>query len=215
MIPDPEAFEREHDEARLAEVEAVDPTPAPIVIDISDDDSEMEAESDPEEDPDEYPDELDSGEHTHTIERTPTPPPAPTSPVPTETEEGDDPILDAAEVDPVDDPPPSPPLAVVPLVYHEWMVGSYVTDLAAAEGHIAELRIQLAAERRERSRAQGGRVDTSTQRMRSSMRRIEERTMGRIRRLTFSDAPASRRAVMRIVADGMRRTRETTRVGIR
>lgn len=212
MIADPEDYEREHDEALLAGVEAADPAP---VIDISDDeDPEMDTESDPEEDPEEET-ERATEMLTPSHERTPTPPPAPMSPLPTEEDEDDDPILDAMEADPADDSPPPPPLAVVPLVYHEWIVGSYVTDLAAAEGHIAELRTQLAAERRERLGAQGGRVDTSTRRMRSSMRRIEERTLSRIRRMTASETPASRRAVMRIVADGMRRTREATRVGIR
>lgn len=155
--------------------------------------------------------ELEAETEAATPERAPTPYPAPRSPTPTETDDMMDPILDGVTATPVD-PPPPPPLPVVALAYHDWVVSRYATDLTTAEAQVTELRYQLSAERQMRIGAQGGRVDTSTRRMRRTMRRIEQRTIGRIRRLSPLRGPVSRRAVIQVVTSAMRRVREATRI---
>lgn len=197
---DPEAFELDHDEALLAPED--DPIEEPI--DISDGDSD----DDPEED-----DERDIEMHLPSPERTPTPPPAPMSPLPTEEETSEESVPAHVEMELADDPaPPPPPLAVVPLALYEWMTSHYAADLTAAEARVAELRLQLTAEREARQMSQGGRVDGSTRRMRSAMRRIEERALNRVRRLSPLRGPVDRSEVARVLSDAMRRVRDATRV---
>ena len=152
-------------------------------------DEETEPEEDPEEDPDED-EELALGQDPPLTQRSPTPPSAPASLPQTEDDEEYDPILDGFRVDPVDAPPLSPPLLVVPLGLYDWMADTYSEQLATAEARVLQLERQIAAERRER--AQGGRVDTSTRRMRSAMCRIEERAIGRVHRLLPFYGPVRR-----------------------
>lgn len=199
---DVEEYERAHDETLLADMEIADPAPA-LVVDISDDD--------PDEDPEE---ETEVETEIATPEQAPTPPPAPVSPAPAESDAEMDPILDGMLATPVDSPPP-PPILVVALAEHDWVVGQYATALTAAEAQVAELRYQLTAERQMRTWAQGGRVDRSTRRMRGTMRRIEQRALGRIRRLSPLRGPVSRSDVIRVVTDAMRRAREATRISER
>ena len=90
------------------------------------------------------------------------------------------------------------------------MADTYSEQLAAAGARVLQLEQQIATERRER--AQGGRVDTSTRRMRSAMRRIEERAIGRVHRLLPLYGPVRRTDVTRIITDTMRRSRDATRV---
>mgnify|MGYP000100101845 CR=1 FL=1 len=114
-------------------------------------DEETEPEEDPEEDPDED-EELALGQDPPLTQRPPTPPSAPASLPQTEDDEEYDPILDGFRVDPVDAPPLSPPLPVVPLGLYDWMVDTYSEQLAAAEARVLELEQQIEGEMRERER---------------------------------------------------------------
>ena len=178
--------------------------PAPVTRD-----EETEPEEDPEEDPNED-EELAHGQDPPLTQRPPTSPSAPVSLPLTEDDEEYDPILDGFRADPVDAPPLSPPLPVVTLGLYDWMADTYSEQLAVDEARVLELEQQIATERRER--AQGGRVDTSTRRMRSTMCRIEERAIGRVHRLLPLHGPVRRLDVTRIISDAMRRSRDATRV---
>lgn len=101
---------------------------------------------------------------------------------------------------------------MVPLALNDWMIDRYAVNLTAVEARVAEQRLPLTAERHTRVRAQGGRVDTSTRRIQSAMRHIEERALGRIHRLPPLHRPMTRRDVTRIIAEAMRRIQDATRV---
>ena len=183
-------------------MEVTDPTPVDPAMDI-----DHTVEEDPEEDPEE------DSDPEEVVAHSPTPPPAPVSPLHSDDEEYD-PILDGVATETADIPPPSPPAAAVPLVLYDWMTGMYAEGLEKAEARVAALEEQITVERQQRARAQGGRVDTSTRRMRSTMRRVEQRAIGRVHRLFPLHGPVKRRDVIRILTDAMRRARDATRVGI-
>ncbi|XP_074349205.1 uncharacterized protein LOC141688953 [Apium graveolens] len=141
--------------------------------------------------------------------RTPTSSPVPVSPVRTETDDGMDPILDGVAATPANSPLP-PPLPVISLAVHDWVVGRYAADLTAAEARITELRDQLSIERHMRIEARARRGYPSARRVRRTIRRIELRTIGRIHRLSPQRDLVSRREVIRVVVRAMRRIRDVT-----
>lgn len=230
-IPDPEAYEREHDEALLRETED------------SVEDTDADSETDPvieliedteEEDPDEEPfvapepvtpspvatdeESVRSGE-----DRVVSPPPSPQSLSLTSSDD-DDPEEDTSseeERDPTPAPAPAPVMPPPPLdlppvsgAEHAYVVQFMTRDLLSAEARLNEARRVIVEEREARLRIQAEMRTTVARRTRARLHRIERRSRERVLGLGIRGGGVIQaRDVRRVVRRAFARVRALLRRG--